>query len=116
MLTRLIEDEERHWTDENVDVVATKHFPSINKEEAISRPILFSNWLSKDYSPVDREELREYTKARLKVGARNQKMTISQSISIIHSTVWVIWYAQFKIIRVLVGHEFRPNQNQLLFS
>lgn len=66
-LNRLIEDEERHWTDENVDLVAMKHFPSINKEEAISRPILFSNWLSKDYSPVDREELREYTKARLKV-------------------------------------------------
>ena len=66
-LYRLIEDEERHWTDENVDMVALKHFPSINKEEALCRPILFSNWLSKDYSPVDREELREYTKARLKV-------------------------------------------------
>ncbi|XP_052769398.1 cytoplasmic dynein 1 heavy chain 1-like isoform X2 [Mya arenaria] len=64
---RLIEDEERQWTDSNVDMVALKHFPSINREEAIARPILFSNWLSKDYSPVDREELREYTKARLKV-------------------------------------------------
>ncbi|XP_053373809.1 cytoplasmic dynein 1 heavy chain 1-like isoform X4 [Mercenaria mercenaria] len=64
---RLIEDEERQWTDENVDMVAMKHFPGINRDEAISRPILFSNWLSKDYTPVDREELREYTKARLKV-------------------------------------------------
>ncbi|XP_052274955.1 cytoplasmic dynein 1 heavy chain 1-like isoform X3 [Dreissena polymorpha] len=64
---RLIEDEERQWTDEHVDMVAMKHFPSINKEEAIGRPILYSNWLSKDYSPVDREVLREYTKARLKV-------------------------------------------------
>jgi len=63
----LIEDEERRWTDENVDMVALKHFPSINREDAIGRPILFSNWLSKDYSPVDREDLREYTKARLKV-------------------------------------------------
>ena len=32
-----------------------------------SRPILYSNWLSKDYVPVDQEQLREYTKARLKV-------------------------------------------------
>ena len=65
--SRLIEDEERQWTDENVDLVARKHFPGINMEEALVRPILFSNWLSKDYVPVDREELREYVKARLKV-------------------------------------------------
>ncbi|XP_041352869.1 LOW QUALITY PROTEIN: cytoplasmic dynein 1 heavy chain 1-like [Gigantopelta aegis] len=64
---RLIEDDERLWTDQNVDMVALKHFPNINRDEALTRPILFSNWLSKDYIPVDREELREYTKARLKV-------------------------------------------------
>lgn len=64
---RLIGDDERRWTDDNVDKVALKHFPSINKEEALTRPILFSNWLCKDYVPVDREDLREYTKARLKV-------------------------------------------------
>ncbi|KAK3093975.1 hypothetical protein FSP39_022394 [Pinctada imbricata] len=64
---RLIEDEERRWTDENVDMVAQKHFPNINREEALGRPILFSNWLSKNYIPVDREQLREYVKARLKV-------------------------------------------------
>ena len=63
----MIEDEERQWTDENVDLTALKHFPGIDKETAIGRPILFSNWLSKDYTPVDRERLREYTKARLKV-------------------------------------------------
>lgn len=51
-------------------MVALKHFPNINKEEALGRPILFSNWLSKDYIPVDREELREYVKARLKVRKR----------------------------------------------
>ncbi|PIK60017.1 putative cytoplasmic dynein 1 heavy chain 1 [Apostichopus japonicus] len=64
---RLVEDEERVWTDQNIDAVAMKHFPNINKQEALARPILFSNWLSKDYIPVDQEELRDYTKARLKV-------------------------------------------------
>lgn len=64
---RLIEDEERQWTDENVNAVALKNFPNINQETALRRPILFSNWLSKDYIPVDREKLREYVKARLKV-------------------------------------------------
>ncbi|XP_073494500.1 cytoplasmic dynein 1 heavy chain 1 isoform X2 [Phyllobates terribilis] len=64
---RLVEDEERRWTDENIDMVALKHFPNVEKEKALNRPILYSNWLSKDYIPVDQEELRDYVKARLKV-------------------------------------------------
>ncbi|TRY83561.1 hypothetical protein DNTS_016270 [Danionella cerebrum] len=64
---RLVEDEERRWTDENIDMVALKHFPNIEKEKALNRPILYSNWLSKDYVPVEQEELRDYVKARLKV-------------------------------------------------
>ncbi|CAH0551344.1 unnamed protein product [Brassicogethes aeneus] len=64
---RLVEDTERRWTNENIDAVALKHFPSANCENALERPILYSNWLSKDYIPVDREQLREYVKARLKV-------------------------------------------------
>ena len=34
---------------------------------ALARPILYSNWLTKDYLPVDQEELRDYVQARLKV-------------------------------------------------
>uniref|UniRef100_A0A8C5Q446 AAA+ ATPase domain-containing protein n=1 Tax=Leptobrachium leishanense TaxID=445787 RepID=A0A8C5Q446_9ANUR len=64
---RLVEDEERRWTDENIDMVALKHFPNVEKEKALNRPILYSNWLSKDYIPVEQEELRDYVKARLKV-------------------------------------------------
>ncbi|XP_018619664.2 cytoplasmic dynein 1 heavy chain 1 isoform X1 [Scleropages formosus] len=64
---RLVEDEERRWTDENIDTVALKHFPNIDREKALNRPILYSNWLSKDYVPVEQEELRDYVKARLKV-------------------------------------------------
>ncbi|XP_071963522.1 cytoplasmic dynein 1 heavy chain 1-like [Antedon mediterranea] len=64
---RLVLDEERQWTEENIDMVALKHFPNINRVTALKRPILYSNWLSKDYVPVDQEELRQYVKARLKV-------------------------------------------------
>ncbi|XP_034530779.1 cytoplasmic dynein 1 heavy chain 1 [Notolabrus celidotus] len=64
---RLVGDEERRWTDENIDMVALKHFPNIDKDKALNRPILYSNWLSKDYIPVEQEELRDYVKARLKV-------------------------------------------------
>ena len=64
---RLVHDEERTWTNEHVDQVALRHFPNIDKEAALKRPILYSKWLSKDYVPVDQEELRDYVKARLKV-------------------------------------------------
>ena len=60
-------DEERAWTDTNIDKVAMKHFPNIDFQKSLGRPILYSNWLSKDYVPVDREDLRDYVKARLKV-------------------------------------------------
>lgn len=66
----LVYDEERKWTDSNIDTVALKHFPNIDRNSALARPILYSNWLSKDYIPVDREELREFTRARLKVWSR----------------------------------------------
>ena len=36
-------------------------------QTALARPILYSNWLSKDYLPVGQEELRGYVQARLKV-------------------------------------------------
>ena len=65
--TRLVEDDERKWTDENISMVALKHFPNVDSNAALKRPILYSNWLSKDYIPVDQEELRDFVKARLKV-------------------------------------------------
>ncbi|RIA96574.1 dynein heavy chain [Glomus cerebriforme] len=64
---RLVTEEEKKWTDDNIDAIAMKHFPSLNQQEALTRPILFSNWLSKHYIPVEREDLRDYVKARLKV-------------------------------------------------
>lgn len=64
---RLVTEEERNWTDDNIDSAAMEHFPTINREEALVRPILYSNWTSKNYIPVDRATLREYTKARLRV-------------------------------------------------
>ncbi|KAK7218812.1 hypothetical protein V2G26_006815 [Clonostachys chloroleuca] len=63
---RLVEEEERKWTDDAVRRIALQFFPMIEEEKALGGPILFSNWLSKNYVPVDREQLREFVKARLK--------------------------------------------------
>ncbi|KAI8459260.1 dynein heavy chain, N-terminal region 1-domain-containing protein [Phakopsora pachyrhizi] len=57
---RLVSEEEKQWTDDMINSTALKHFLNIDQQEALSRPILFSNWTSK-------EELREYSKARLRV-------------------------------------------------
>ncbi|KAJ2157684.1 dynein heavy chain [Coemansia sp. RSA 552] len=64
---RLVDAGEHVWTDEKIDEVGRAHFPTIDLQAALERPILFSNWLTRNYVPVDREELREYTKARLRV-------------------------------------------------
>ncbi|EGG11538.1 uncharacterized protein MELLADRAFT_46877 [Melampsora larici-populina 98AG31] len=64
---RLVSEEEKQWTDQQIDSTALANFPTLNVEEALTRPILFSNWTSKYYISVDREELREYSKARLRV-------------------------------------------------
>lgn len=64
---RLVSESEKKWTDDVLDETAVKYFPNANMSEALARPILFSTWTSKNYIPVDREALREYTKARLRV-------------------------------------------------
>ncbi|KAK4494288.1 hypothetical protein PRZ48_014586 [Zasmidium cellare] len=63
---RLIADDERQWTEDTVNSVALEHFPNIDEEAALQRPILFSNWLSKNYVPVHRDQLRDFVKARLR--------------------------------------------------
>lgn len=64
-----VTEEEGNWTDENIDQIAMQPFTTINHDEleALGRPILFSNWESKHYIPVNYETLRQYTTARLRV-------------------------------------------------
>lgn len=63
---RLVEENEKKWTDSKLDEVAMIHFPTIDQHKALSRPILFSNWTTQHYQSIDRDVLREYTKARLR--------------------------------------------------
>lgn len=66
---RLVLEEERKWTSQLIDSVALEKFPSIEYERALKRPILFSNWLSLSYEPVDEEELASFIRERLKIFA-----------------------------------------------
>src|SRR3989338_417714 len=64
---RLVEVEERVWTDRAIDEVLLQRFPTLNADVALKRPILFSNWTTSAYCSVDREDLRFHVQARLKV-------------------------------------------------
>ena len=64
---RLVTQEEHDWCDAAINEVARQHFPSVDLDTALQRPILFSSWMSKFYESVDREELRNHVQARLKV-------------------------------------------------
>ncbi|KAI9851336.1 MAG: hypothetical protein M1838_003977 [Thelocarpon superellum] len=63
---RLVAEDERDWTQAATRRIALAHFPTIDEAQALGGPILFSNWLSKYYVPVEREQLRDFVKARLK--------------------------------------------------
>lgn len=63
---RLAETEERAWTYELLQNVAYKYFLNVDLQTALKKPILYSNWLTKDYLPVEQEELRGFVKARMR--------------------------------------------------
>ncbi|KAI4214893.1 MAG: hypothetical protein LQ351_002606 [Letrouitia transgressa] len=63
---RLVSESERQWTRTTVHQTAVDNFSNVDEAVALKEPILFSNWLSKNYVPVEREELRDFVKARLK--------------------------------------------------
>ena len=63
---RLIDEEERNWTMDKIRAVALEQFPNLDENRSLGGPILFSNWLSKNYVPVNRNELRDFVKARLR--------------------------------------------------
>lgn len=63
---RLIDVEERTWTDESIDETARRHFPTIDHGQALARPIVFSNWLSRTTQSVEMDALRSHTSARLR--------------------------------------------------
>ena len=63
---RLVEESERSWTAQTIREIAQETFPSANLDVALQGPILFSNWLSKNYVSVEQEQLRDFVKARLR--------------------------------------------------
>lgn len=64
---RLISDDERLWCNKQIDLTIQHYFPQIDIETTLLRPMLYSNWLNKNYQSIDKESLSQFLSARLKV-------------------------------------------------
>lgn len=64
---RLVDEPDRNWCNEAIDTTARSWFAGVDFEVALKRPMFFTSWLSKDTRRVDREELKYFLGARLRV-------------------------------------------------
>ena len=63
---RLVLPEEKQWCDQLVDKIATQCFPNITNE-ALERPILFTDLIKKTYLSCDKDELIKNIEGKLKI-------------------------------------------------
>ena len=64
---RLVEKSDREWCNDKIDEIARQWFAGVDHDAALSRPMFFTTWLSKDTKRVERDELKEFLSARLRV-------------------------------------------------
>eukprot|EP01065_Artemidia_motanka_P046736 TRINITY_DN7156_c0_g1_i1.p1 TRINITY_DN7156_c0_g1~~TRINITY_DN7156_c0_g1_i1.p1 ORF type:complete len:4841 (+),score=1881.44 TRINITY_DN7156_c0_g1_i1:123-14645(+) len=69
---RLLLDNEKEWTDEQIDKSFSKSFPSIDAEKTFARPILYSTMLNKEYSDNHIDDIRKHIQGKLKVFAEEE--------------------------------------------
>lgn len=62
MSDRLVKEEERQWVDDKLRSLLHHHLPFTS---TAPRPLLFSDWLTHDYQPVKREDVREFVQSHL---------------------------------------------------
>ena len=64
---RLVGEEDRAWCSNQIDEVAKKWFAGVDFDEALQRPLFYTTWLSKETKRVERDQLKDFLAARLKV-------------------------------------------------
>jgi dynein heavy chain 1, cytosolic len=64
---RLVEEEDRKWCEETVDTIARKHFAGCDFDMALKKPLFYTSWMSKESRRVERDDLKKFLAARLRV-------------------------------------------------
>ena len=91
---RLVEDEEIQWCSDKIDEVARQLFAAIDHDEVLERPLFYSSWLTKDTRRVNRDELKTFLSARLKIDTCYHIQGTASSISTkiyVESCVVLVW-------------------------
>lgn len=97
---RLVFEAEKQWTDSEIDATARQHFPNVS-DRALARPMLFSNWLTKETQSVDQEALRRHTTARL---AQYSEEELDIQKLVLHDSVLDIATCIDRVLRQRQGH------------
>jgi dynein heavy chain 1 len=64
---RLVEEDERKWCENKIDLIAEENFAGVDHSKVLARPLFYSGWMSKDTRRVERDELKRFLTARLSV-------------------------------------------------
>lgn len=64
---RLTQPVDTQWCHDKIDEIAQKWFAGVDFEMALKRPLFYTSWLSKETRKVERDELKEFLCARLRV-------------------------------------------------
>jgi dynein heavy chain 1 len=64
---RLVEREDQEWCSNKIDEVARKWFAGVDYEAALARPMFYTTWLSKETRRVEKDDLKDFLSARLRV-------------------------------------------------
>jgi dynein heavy chain 1 len=93
------EEDDRKWYHNMIDDVARKWFAGVDFDIALKRPLFYTTWLSKETRNVEREELKEFLAARLRVFYEECWMS---SLSCL-TRYWSISFA-YRVLRQPMGH------------
>ncbi|CAO1623252.1 unnamed protein product [Jaminaea pallidilutea] len=97
---RLVFESEKKWTDAEIDATARQHFPTVS-DAALARPILFSNWLTRNTQSVEVEALRRHTTARLSQYSE-EELDIQKLV--LHDSVLDVATCIDRVLRQRQGH------------
>jgi len=64
---RLVEADDRKWCEGTLDSIARKHFAGCDFDIALQRPLFYTSWMSKETKRVERDDLKKFLAARLRV-------------------------------------------------
>lgn len=72
---KLESEQDQNWVLDMIKKVVTKNIPLVDCYKAFSMPILYSDWLSYGYGPVNETEMADFVRERLKVFSVEESQT-----------------------------------------